>query len=79
MKKKLYINAVKSRAYLAKLKSNLGSDYVEMLVKILIAVVIGGLLLTSLTALFNLLLPEVSAKVFEFFGFGGSSSSVSST
>lgn len=79
MKKKLYINAVKTRAYLGRLKDNLGGDYVEMLVKILIAVVIGGLLLTGLTALFNLLLPEVSAKVMEFFGFGSTSSSGSST
>lgn len=75
MRKRFYVNAVKAKAYRDKLLDNLGGDYIEMLVKILIAVVVGSLLLAGLTALFNTLWPEMTQKIFDMFGIGGSSSS----
>ena len=46
--------------------------YVDSGVKILIAVVIGGLLLTLLYALFNnTIMPTVTAKINELFAFQG--------
>ena len=47
-------------------------DYVDSGVKILIAVVIGGLLLTLLYALFNdIIMPTVNDKVQNLFSFNG--------
>ena len=54
------------------LTNNRGEGYVDTGVKILIAVVIGALLLAGLYTLFNTtIMPTVTAKVTELFGYNG--------
>ncbi len=49
-----------------------GEGYVDSIVKILIAVVIGALLLSGLYALFNTtIMPTVTSKITELFNFAG--------
>ena len=54
------------------LSSTRGEGYVDTGVKILIAVVIGALLLAGLYTLFNTtIMPTVTTKVTELFGYNG--------
>lgn len=56
----------------AKLADNTGEGYVDTAVKIIIALVIGGLLLAGLVALFNnVIMPRVETEVTNMFGMGG--------
>ena len=65
------INTIATRAKTA-LANNRGEGYVDTGVKILIAVVIGSLLLAGLYTLFNTtIMPTVTAKVTELFGYNG--------
>ncbi len=72
--------AVKARAkgiriwYRAKavLKDRTGENYVDVGVKILIAVVIGALLLAGLYTLFgDVVMPTLTRKITEMFNYGG--------
>ena len=66
---KLATIAARSKTVLA---DNRGEGYVDTGVKILIAVVIGALLLAGLYTLFNTtIMPTVTAKVTELFGYNG--------
>lgn len=56
---------------------NKGEGYVDTLVKILIAVVVGALLLGLLVGLVNMIFPELQGKIMEMFG-GTTSSTASS-
>lgn len=65
------INTIATRAKTA-LTNNRGEGYVDTGVKILIAVVIGALLLAGLYTLFNTtIMPTVTTKVTELFGYQG--------
>lgn len=56
----------------AKLADTTGEGYVDTAVKIIIALVIGGLLLAGLVALFNnVIMPRVETEVTNMFGMGG--------
>lgn len=56
----------------AKLTDTTGEGYVDTAVKIIIALVIGGLLLAGLVALFNnVIMPRVETEVTNMFGMGG--------
>ncbi len=57
---------------------NRGEGYVDTLIKILIAVVVGAVLLGLLVALMNAIFPELQTKIMEMFN-GGGTSSASST
>ncbi len=62
-------NALKLKA---KALDTTGEGYVDMAVKIIIAVVIGGLLLTGLVVLFNtVIMPRVTQEVTSMFDGGG--------
>lgn len=51
---------------------NRGENYVDSAVKILIAVVLGGLLLAGLYALFgDVVMPELKSKIQEMFNYAG--------
>ena len=66
---KLSTIATRTKTVLA---NNRGEGYVDSGVKILIAVVIGALLLAGLYTLFNTtIMPTVTAKVTELFGYNG--------
>ena len=66
---KLATIAIRSKTALANTR---GEGYVDTGVKILIAVVIGALLLAGLYTLFNTtIMPTVTAKVTELFGYNG--------
>ena len=66
---KLATLAIRSKTALANTR---GEGYVDTGVKILIAVVIGALLLAGLYTLFNTtIMPTVTAKVTELFGYNG--------
>ncbi len=66
---KLATIAIRSKTALA---STRGEGYVDTGVKILIAVVIGALLLAGLYTLFNTtIMPTVTSKVTELFGYQG--------
>lgn len=66
---KLSAIATRTRTALA---NNRGEGYVDTGVKILIAVVIGALLLAGLYTLFNTtIMPTVTTKVTELFGYQG--------
>ena len=66
---KLATLAIRSKTALA---NNRGEVYVDTGVKILIAVVIGALLLAGLYTLFNTtIMPTVTTKVTELFGYQG--------
>ena len=65
------INTIATRAKTA-LTNNRGEGYVDTGVKTLIAVVIGALLLAGLYTLFNTtIMPTVTTKVTELFGYQG--------
>ena len=65
------INTIATRAETA-LTNNRGEGYVDTGVQILIAVVIGALLLAGLYTLFNTtIMPTVTTKVTELFGYQG--------
>lgn len=54
------------------LSNNKGEGYIDTAIKILIAVVLGGLLLAGLYALFgNLVMPTLSNKIQEMFNYAG--------
>ncbi|HHX56242.1 MAG TPA: hypothetical protein GX705_07830 [Clostridiales bacterium] len=54
------------------LSNNKGEGYIDTAIKILIAVVLGGLLLAGLYALFgNLVMPTLSSKIQEMFNYAG--------
>lgn len=56
----------------AALASAVGEGYVDSGVKIIIAVVVGGVLLAGLYALFNTtIIPTLTAKITEMFGYTG--------
>lgn len=56
----------------AVLKDRAGENYVDVGVKILIAVVIGALLLAGLYALFgDVVMPTLTRKITEMFNYGG--------
>ena len=56
----------------AKLADTTGEGSVDTAVKIIIALVIGGLLLAGLVALFNnVIMPRVETEVTNMFGMGG--------
>ncbi len=64
------MNGIAQKA-LALLRDKKGEGYVDSGVKILISVVIGSLLLTGLYALFqNNIMPSVTARITEMFGYG---------
>lgn len=66
---KLATITIRSKTALAKTR---GEGYVDTGVKILIAVVIGALLLAGLYTLFNTtIMPTVTTKVAELFGYNG--------
>ena len=66
---KLSAIATRTKTVLA---DNRGEGYVDTGVKILIAVVIGALLLAGLYTLFNTtIMPTVTSKVTELFGYNG--------
>ncbi len=66
---KLATIAIRSKTALANTR---GEGYVDTGVKILIAVVIGALLLAGLYTLFNTtIMPTVTTKVTELFGYQG--------
>ena len=66
---KLSTIAIRSKTALANKR---GEGYVDTGVKILIAVVIGALLLAGLYTLFNTtIMPTVTTKVTELFGYNG--------
>ena len=66
---KLSAIATRTRTALANTR---GEGYVDTGVKILIAVVIGALLLAGLYTLFNTtIMPTVTSKVTELFGYNG--------
>lgn len=54
-----------------RLRSNKGAAYVDLLIKILIAVVVGALILGLLVMLVNTLWPELSAQIMDMFNAGG--------
>ena len=54
-----------------RLRSNKGEAYVDMLIKILIAVVVGALILGLLVMLVNTLWPELSEQIMDMFNAGG--------
>lgn len=65
------LSAIATRTKTA-LANNRGEGYVDTGVKILIAVVIGALLLAGLYTLFNTtIMPTVTTKVTELFGYQG--------
>ena len=69
VKEKFVRTAVKAKAVVANVKAE---GYVDSGVKILIAVVIGALLLGGLYTLFNTtIMPTVTTKVTELFGYSG--------
>ena len=69
MKKTINTIATRTKTVLA---NNRGEGYVDTGVKILIAVVIGALLLAGLYTLFNTtIMPTVTTKVTELFGYQG--------
>ena len=62
----------KALALKAKVLDTTGEGYVDTAVKIIIAVVIGGLLLAGLVALFNtVIMPRVNTEVTELFDAAG--------
>ena len=65
------LSAITTRTRTA-LANNRGEGYVDTGVKIIIAVVIGALLLAGLYTLFNTtIMPTVTTKVTELFGYQG--------
>ncbi len=54
-----------------RLCANKGAAYVDLLIKILIAVVVGALILGLLVMLVNTLWPELSAQIMDMFNAGG--------
>lgn len=55
-----------------KIKDKSGEGYVDTGVKILISVVLGGLLLAGLYALFNTtIMPTITTKITEMFNYNG--------
>ncbi len=76
MKNKINTQLIRMRCIAEKVMDNRGSDYVETLIKILIAVVVGALLLGGLTMLFNTLWPQVTQQIIDMFT-GGTTSTPS--
>lgn len=71
---KQVVNSVKITAgkTVGLLKDKKGENYVDSAVKILIAVVIGGLLLAGLYALFNdVVMPTLTTKIQGMFNYAG--------
>lgn len=55
-----------------KLKDNKGSGFMDTVVKILITLVLGGLVLGALYALFgDVIMPKIESKIDEMFNFKG--------
>ncbi|MBQ7152679.1 MAG: hypothetical protein IJR83_01920 [Clostridia bacterium] len=65
------LNTIKGRA-VAIFRGTKGEGYVDTAVKIIIGVVIGGLLLAGLYALFNTtIIPTMTSKITQMFSYGG--------
>ncbi len=80
MKQKLTTKLCMLRAAAEKrLIPNRGEGYVDTLIKILIAVVVGAVLLGLLVALMNAIFPELQTQIMQMFNGGGSSAPASST
>lgn len=80
MKQKLTTKLCMLRAASEKrLIPNRGEGYVDTLIKILIAVVVGAVLLGLLVALMNAIFPELQTQIMQMFNGGGSSAPASST
>lgn len=71
MKKAMFKLFVAKDAMKERLRSNKGAAYVDLLIKILIAVVVGALILGLLVMLVNTLWPELSAQIMDMFNAGG--------
>lgn len=78
MKRNLDLMIARAHVNAHRLKENEGSDYVGMLIKILISVVVGALLLGLIVALVNAIWPELTARIFEMFGSGAGTSTSTS-
>lgn len=70
MLKKIGMMKAKTAAKL--LASRKGDMAVSTLIKILITIVVGALLLTLIVGLINTLWPEITQKIIDIFGLGGS-------
>ena len=75
---KKFINSIKSKFNKAVIsaksavESTTGEGYIDTGVKIIIGVVIGGVILAGLYALFNTtILPSLEGKISEMFNYGG--------
>ena len=75
---KKFINTIKSKCNNAivsartAIESRTGEGYIDTGVKIIIGVVIGGVILAGLYALFNTtILPSLEGKISEMFNYGG--------
>lgn len=79
MKQKLTTKLCMLRAAEKRLIPNRGEGYVDTLIKILIAVVVGAVLLGLLVALMNAIFPELQTQIMQMFNGGGSSAPASST
>ncbi len=71
MKKAMFKLFAAKETMKERLRSNKGEAYVDMLIKILIAVVVGALILGLLVMLVNTLWPELSAQIMDMFNAGG--------
>lgn len=71
MKVAAFVMMQKNRMHLA-VENNSGENYVDSALKILIAVVLGGLLLAGLYALFgDVVMPTLKSKIQEMFNYAG--------
>ena len=70
--KETALNFISRKAARANLASVSGEGYVDTGVKIIIAVVVGGVLLAGLYALFNTtIIPTLTAKISQMFNYAG--------
>lgn len=79
MKTKINTALIKMQARLCRVSQNKGAAYVDMLIKILIAVVVGALLLGLIVTLINAIWPELTAQIMAMFGGGGGGAPAATT
>lgn len=77
MKQKIITKLCMFRTAVEKRLTSNSGFYVDSLIKILIAVVVGAVLLGLLVALMNAIFPELQTKIMEMFNGGGTSSTAS--
>lgn len=75
---KIELELLKAKAAAKRLASRKGEMAVSTLIKILITIVVGALLLTLIVGLINTLWPEITQKIIDLFGLGGSGAAASS-